>query len=172
MTISNYERYFVPDCVSVTCETFGRQAALSSKPSMHLMRPVLGAVKRRHPFQMLGFVFLPDHAHLLIKPADGVTLDQIMHDLFNTFEHDHREMMGIPSSAPVWQRSYRKVRVHEIDEFADRLDFIHYNPVDHGLAERPEEWPHSSYAAWVERNVYKLGWGWETPERLTGKRWE
>lgn len=170
--MSNYERYYVPDSVFVTCETFGRQAILSSESSMHLLRSVLSAVKRRHRFQTVGFVFLPEHVHLLIKPADGVTLDQIMHDLFNTFEHDHREMMGIPSSATIWQRTYRQTKVYDLDEFKNRLDFIHYNPVAHGLVTRPEEWLHSSYGAWIERNVYKLGWGWEVPPELVGKRWE
>ena len=172
MTILKYERYFVPNCVYVTCQTFGRQAVLKSEPSMHLLRSVLNAVKRRHQFQTVGFVFLPEHIHLLIKPADEVSLDQIIYDLVNTFEHDHCEMMGIPSSATVWQHSYHQARVHDVDEFADRLAYIHYNPVEHGLADRPEEWLHSSYAAWVERNVYKLGWGWEIPPRLIGKRWE
>lgn len=172
MTLSNYERYFVPNCVYMTCETFGRQAVLVDEPSMHLLRSVLNAVKRRHQFQMLGYVFLPDHLHMLIKPVDGVALDQIVNDLFNSFEHDHREMMGIPSGATIWQRNYRQRRVHEVEGFEDRLDFIHYNPVQHGLAERPEEWLHSSYGAWIERNVYKLGWGWDPPPNLIGKRWE
>lgn len=170
--MSNYERYFIPGCVYVTCATFGRQAIFESEPSMHLLRSVLGAVKGRWSFQTLGYVFLLEHAHLLIRPADNVTLDQIMYALFNTFEHDYREMMGIPSSAAIWQRAYHQTKVHDVDEFAAMLDYIHYNPVQHGLANRPEEWMHSSYGAWIERNVYKLGWGWEMPESLAGKRWE
>ena len=79
-------------------------------------------------------------------------------------------MLGMPSLEPIWQRSYSMQRVHDADEFAVALDSIHYNPVHHSLVERPEEWPNSSYQAWVERGVYRLGWGWEEPDRLRGRR--
>lgn len=170
--MSNYALYFVPDCLYVTCVTFGRQTLLSGEPVMHLVRSVLGALKRRQPFQMLGYVFLPDHLHLLVKPADNAPFDRIMHGFFNGFEHDYLQMMGLPSGAQMWQRAYRQSKVDDVGEFAARLDYIHYNPVAHGLAARPEEWLHSSYGVWVERNVYKLGWGWQMPEGLIGKRWE
>jgi putative transposase len=59
-----------------------------------------------------------------------------------------------------------------MDAFAAVLDYIHYNPVYHGLVARPEEWPHSSYSVWVERKLYKLGWGWQMPQRIKDKHWE
>jgi len=38
--------------------------------------------------------------------------------------------------------------------------------VRHNLADRPEEWLQCSYEAWVERGIYKLGWGWQEPESI------
>jgi hypothetical protein len=39
------------------------------------------------------------------------------------------------------------------------LDYIHYNPVKHGLAPCPHAWPASSFSRWVERGLYDSRWG-------------
>ncbi len=39
------------------------------------------------------------------------------------------------------------------------MDYIHYNPVKHGVASSAIEYPHSSFRAWVERGVYQPTWG-------------
>ncbi len=172
MIDSPYAPYFTPGCMYVTCTTFGRQAALQDPHAAHLLESVLRELGRRYSFQTVGHVILPEHAHLLLDPGAGATLDRTMRGLFATFERGYLEMMGLPQGAPVWQRAYRAARVEGLKEFADRLDYIHYNPVYHGLVAHPEEWLQSSYGVWIERKVYKLGWGWVQPENLTGKRWE
>jgi putative transposase len=91
--------------------------------------------------------------------------------MMNRFEHDHSALMGMPRHSPLWRRSYQVHRVRGEQDFVNRLDYIHYNPVYHRLAERPEEWPYSSYETWVARGAYQLGWGWALPENLNDKRW-
>ena len=59
VTTSKYDQYFVPGCFNVICGTMGRQAVLKPASAVHLLRSVLGTIKQRHPFQMMGYVFLP-----------------------------------------------------------------------------------------------------------------
>jgi len=40
------------------------------------------------------------------------------------------------------------------------MDYIHHNPVKHGLVERVGDWPHSSFHVYVQRGVYPPDWGW------------
>lgn len=165
-----YTRYFLPDCVFLTLETVGHEPVLNDEPAYHALRTVLNRVKRNSPFEAVAFVLLPDHVHLLIRPGKGVNADAIVRPTMAQFEQDRRQMLGMPSVEPIWQRSYSMRRIHDVDDFAVLLDSIHYNPVHHGLVKRPEEWLHSSYQTWIERGVYKLGWGWEMPDRLRGRR--
>jgi putative transposase len=54
---------------------------------------------------------------------------------------------------------------------AVHLDYIHFNPVKHGLVEHPAEWPHSSLRRCVAGGLYPAGWmrsAGEPPE--TGER--
>jgi putative transposase len=39
------------------------------------------------------------------------------------------------------------------------VEYIHYNPVKHGLAASPKEWAHSSFHRFVREGKYPLDWG-------------
>jgi len=39
------------------------------------------------------------------------------------------------------------------------MDYIHFNPVRHGLVANVGDWPHSSFHRCVARGVYQVGWG-------------
>ena len=48
--------------------------------------------------------------------------------------------------------------VADRDDFAAHLDYIHYNPVKHGLVTCPHLWPWSTFRKWVRRGVYAEDW--------------
>jgi putative transposase len=52
------------------------------------------------------------------------------------------------------------------------MDYIHYNPVKHGLAATPAEWPHSSFMRLVRVGMYPLDWGASAPSRIGGLDFE
>ncbi len=39
------------------------------------------------------------------------------------------------------------------------MDYIHFNPVKHGLVGAVKDWPHSTFHRLVERGVYPVEWG-------------
>jgi len=39
------------------------------------------------------------------------------------------------------------------------LDYIHYNPVKHGLVDKVKGWEFSSFHKFVEQKNYELDWG-------------
>jgi REP element-mobilizing transposase RayT len=43
-------------------------------------------------------------------------------------------------------------------DFARHVDYIHYNPVKHGLVKRVCDWPHSSFQLYVRRGILTLDW--------------
>lgn len=47
-----------------------------------------------------------------------------------------------------WQKGFWDHVIRDEADFQRHLDYIHYNPVKHGLVQRPEDWPYSSYSAW------------------------
>ena len=39
-------------------------------------------------------------------------------------------------------------------DMKNHFDYIHWNPVKHGLVKSPEGWKHSTYQFWYERGYY------------------
>jgi putative transposase len=59
----------------------------------------------------------------------------------------------------IWQRRYWEHLIRDEDDLRRHVEYIHYNPVKHGHAPAPCEWPHSSFHRYVERGIYTLDWG-------------
>jgi len=58
---------------------------------------------------------------------------------------------------------------NEID-LTRHIEYIHYNPVKHGLARAPAEWQYSSFMKYVKDGIYPLDWGGDG-KVWTGERW-
>jgi putative transposase len=54
---------------------------------------------------------------------------------------------------PLWQKRYydHNVRTHE--SFVEKLHYIHHNPVQRGLAEKPEDWNWSSFRHYAAAEI-------------------
>ncbi len=44
----------------------------------------------------------------------------------------------------IWQRRFWEHRIRDERDFANHVQYIHYNPVKHGYVQQPEDWPYSS----------------------------
>ncbi len=59
----------------------------------------------------------------------------------------------------VLQPKYWEHTLRDEDDFERHLEYIHFNPVHHGLVRRPGDWPYSSFHRWVRRGAYPADWG-------------
>jgi putative transposase len=117
------------------------------------------------PFDLWGFVIMPEHVHLLILPHEGVTISAILSAVKQPV--GKRALVWVRRYAPgflggmancrpkgrvthrFWQRGGgydRNLRsTHDVHE---KLRYIHENPVRRGLVQRAEDWEWSSSRAW------------------------
>lgn len=104
--------------------------------------------RSRKPFHVDAWVALPDHAHAIwtLPPGD--------HDCATrwravkiAFSKSLGKSLGQSraGAAPdtIWEPHYRQHPVGS-DEYAGLVDYIHHNPLRHGLCGAPQEWPWSS----------------------------
>ena len=59
----------------------------------------------------------------------------------------------------VWQRRFWEHTIGDEADLEKHLDYIHYNPVKHGLVSCPHKWEYSSFRKWLERGNYEANWG-------------
>ena len=67
----------------------------------------------------------------------------------------------------VWQRRFWEHMIRDEEDWRKHMDYIHYNPVKHGLARAPKDWEHNSFNYWVEKGLYEKNWGSMEPMVFT-----
>jgi putative transposase len=85
-------------------------------------------------FQVLDFVVMPDHVHLLVSVDSDVS--KAMQFIKGGFSYRVKKEFGYPGE--VWQRGFSEVRVEGEKNFEQHRQYIAQNPVRAGLV-RPGE---------------------------------
>jgi len=53
--------------------------------------------------------------------------------------------------------------------FARHVDYIHFNPIKHGLVTRACDWPHSSLHRYVKRGLLPQDWAGDLRENIRAR---
>jgi len=140
---------------------------------VNLLRDTVRLVRKHHPFVIHGWVVLPDHLHCVIElpsnDSDFATRWRLI-------------KMGVSKGLPqserrsrvrvnrgergIWQRRYWEHLIRDEADFRAHMDYVHFNPVKHGLVKRVVEWPYSTFHRLVEQDIYPLDWAGGDEARL------
>ena len=82
-----------------------------------------------------------------------------MQSLKDNFSRRYKKFHKIKTNIRVWQYRFWDHVIRNEDDFKRHFDYIHYNPVKHGIVGRPEDFKQSSYSRWVKKGLYQIGWG-------------
>jgi len=116
---------------------------------------------------MRAFVILPNHIHALIKPLDRLDdISRVVGITKRNFTRSYRLRPGSSQDSKIWQERFWDHIIRNETDLKIHVDYIHFNPVKHGLVKAPEEHPYSSFLGFVENGEYELGWGHEEPRNL------
>lgn len=158
-----------------TVVTYGRYPYLRAIPAVRLFEDCVGAIQEVHPFVVRAQVILPDHVHAIWTLPTGDSDFSIrwkkIKSLF-TRRYSGRPVLFVRDSlrskgeGGIWQRRFWEHCIRDEDDLAAHLDYIHYNPVKHGLAALPTAWPHSTFAEYVKRGLYEADWGSSEPGHI------
>jgi putative transposase len=122
----------------VTFSCLQRRPLLGSASARCLFESALEKVRRRYAFLVVGYVVMPEHVHLLVTEPERALLSTAIQAIkISTARRSQR--------GPLWQTRYYDFNVFTERKRAEKLDYIHYNPVARGLVARPEDWEWSSF---------------------------
>lgn len=93
-------------------------------------------------YALHAFVLMPEHFHLLITSAEGISLERAVQFIKGGSAHRIREERKL--SFPVWQRGFTDHRVRGVDDYETHVRYIERNPVERGIAASPQEFEWSS----------------------------
>jgi putative transposase len=151
-----------------TVVTFERMKILTKSENVAFLGEAFRFVKKRHPFSVDALVLLPDHLHCIWtlpeRDNDFSTRWRLIKTYF-TRNCDRNDQPGQSLSRlrkneqAVWQRRFWEHCIRDEEDFRRHVEYIHYNPVKHGLAPAPTEWKYSSFHRYVREGRYHQGWG-------------
>jgi putative transposase len=72
--------------------------------------------------------------------------------------------------AAICQRRYWEHMIRDEEDMRLHVDYIHYNPVKHGLVERVVDWEWSSFHRYVRMGYYEAEWGGAVGKELEGMK--
>jgi len=128
----------------VTCRLLPRRGKLQGSEFERLARVARERREKCH-FLLTAWVFLPDPAaagHAIIFPPYPLTISRVMESI--KVGSTHRINSGRRESGLLWQPRFFDRAVRTVQEYYEKVEYIHLNPVRAGLVERAEDWPWSS----------------------------
>jgi putative transposase len=161
-----------------TLVAFRRRKFLCEPENVDLLRTAFRTVKSAHPFTIDAFVLLPDHLHCIwtLPPGDK-NYPMRWNAIKNHFtRHCPARYKSQPSASQqhkraqtVWQPRYWEHQIRDERDFEKHCDYIHWNPVKHGVATCAGDWPYSSFHRFVRRGIYPSNWAGASDEGNYGE---
>jgi putative transposase len=141
---------------------------LCNEPVISALREAISRVRLSRPFFIDALVLLPDHLHCVwTLPEDdanfSVRWSLIKHDV----SFACRDMYGdAPMTASrrkhrdggFWQRRFWEHCIRDDADYWRHVDYIHLNPVKHGLVECVVQWPYSTFHRYVRDGMCPADW--------------
>jgi len=161
-------RWYVANAIYfIVAVTRDRQPLFANEENVALLRATVRRVKALHPFTIHAYAIMPDHLHLLLFVPETSNISVIMQSIQWNYTRNYKQVHGIRASVRLWQRGFWDHVIRDEADLQRHMDYIHYNPVKHGLVRRPLDFPHTSLAEYVRRGWYDPDWGSQgTPSSL------
>ena len=168
--MSRYRRAREGSIWFFTVVTHQRRRILTTDRGRSLLREAIQTVRRERPFSIIAVVLLPDHLHILWQlprgDADYSTRWRRIKSLFTRgWLQAGGSSDGISKSRRdrneqgVWQRRFFEHTCRDDDDLKRCVDYIHVNPLKHGLVSCVRDWQWSSFHRYVKMGEYPPDWG-------------
>ena len=166
----------------ITCSCYRRHPILGTPEHRDRFVNILEEARRKYRFVVHGYVVMPEHFHLLItepEVGDPSVVMKVIKERFSRQVHASEENArkahsfaqnanewGTPASRKTerfWEKRFYDFNVWSAQKQTEKLKYMHRNPVKRGLVARPDEWPWSSFRAYL--------YGETKPVRVRFQEW-
>ena len=140
-------------------ECYHRRRYLETVRARNLFLKVLGEVRSKFQFRLIGYVIMPEHVHLLISEPRRGKVSRVLQVLKQRVSRAMRGKKRHASSGQLslkfagamredrrfWQRRFYDFNVYSERKRIEKLNYMHANPMNRKLVKHPKDWPWSSW---------------------------
>lgn len=121
----------------------------------------------KYNINILGYVIMPEHVHLVLYPNQSVEMGLVIGEiksksareillLFKSQKNSLLTKLSVNDRLVFWQKRCYDHNCRSIDIVKDRINYCHKIPVTKGLALTMEDWKFSSYRWYKNMDEVKL----------------
>ena len=154
----------------ITFCCYQRRPLLGTVRARNLAVKILGEVRGRYGFALVGYVIMPEHVHLLLSESGSSSPAKIIQVFKQRLSRRMRgrkrarkSQLGLPfpevdgGLRRFWQRRYYDFNVYSRAKVQEKLHYMHANPVKEKLVQHPGDWPWSSWCYYYrEEGLLKI----------------
>ena len=162
--------YIAGELQFITSSVYRRTPVFRSERFCRCFVEALAEVRKASGFLLIGWVLMPDHFHLLLKPERAEDTSRIMQRLklraamqiLKSLRENQdrswcRKMLSRLKLPPtvhdeshhrVWQRRFYPYGIYSEKKEREKLDYMHNNPVTRGLVSSPRDWSRLAGSSW------------------------
>jgi len=160
-----YRRNFIPGGTFFFTVTLRDRRSSVLVDHVGLLREAFRYTRTGRPFDIRAIVVLPEHLHTIwTLPSDDSDFSARWRQIKSAFTRNVVKAGGMVScddrgEYDLWQRRFWEHTIRDEDDFERCADYIHYNPVKHGLVHSPVDWKLSSLHRYIREGVLPKDWG-------------
>ena len=163
-----YHRTYSPgELQFITSSTYRRARVFRSPRFCQCFVERLEEVRQNMNCLFIGWVLMPEHFHLLLKPQSAestpVVIKELKEETARRILKALRENQQYPwcqkmlarlrlpptvhdeSHFRLWNRRFHPFDVYSEEKRREKLNYMHNNPVKRGLVSSPGDWPWSNW---------------------------
>ena len=146
----------------VTFSCYQRRPLLGAPKCRDLFLRILEETRIRYGIVIVGYVVMPEHVHVLFSEPEDSNHSVVVQVLKQRFAHELLERLRQRGTLPegslwrtvlerghVWQKRFYDFVVWNRHKRAEKLRYMHENPVRRGLVSTPQQWRWSSFRAYM-----------------------
>ncbi|MEN8177012.1 MAG: transposase [Pseudomonadota bacterium] len=129
------------------------------------LREAIRHVRRSRPFHIDAWVVLPEHMHCIWTLPEGdadyssrwkAIKIRFAKQIPKTEQRSQVRLRR--GEREIWQRRFWEHTIRDEQDYEAHMDYVHINPVKHGLVESVRDWPYSTFHRHVELGMYPEDW--------------
>ena len=157
----NYRRHYISNVpVFVTVVTKNRSPWLIENVDQ-----LLGSMreaKNKYPYRHVAHVVMADHFHWLFEMLDENNFSKLVSFVKRDVVWRLKEK-GVNER---WQNRFYDHVIRDQQDLDRHIDYVHFNPVKHGMVSKVGDYPYSSFGEWLIRGRYDAAWGEVEPDDI------
>ena len=163
-------KYYPAGMYFVTMNTYQREPVLTEPDVLAAFRCALKRARDKYPLEVHAWVVMPDHMHFVIrthhielgrfiacfKSHMTRALPQYSSKKYNL--NDKVKQRRRAKRGSLWHKGFYEHWIADQADYQRCIKYCVYNPVKHGYANRPWEWPHSTLHEFIAKGRYPPAW--------------